>query len=218
MTTREEMLIRGLEGLGLPSQERTVLLLGRFADLLLRWNRTYNLTAIREESEVVTHHLLDSAALVPMIGKIAPEAQTLLDVGSGGGLPAVPTALLRPDLSVHAVDTVKKKVTFLQQAQIELGLKNFRAHHTRVENLRLSPFDVITSRAFASLADFTSLTEHLLKPSGVWLAMKGVVPEEEMAALPDFVRVREILPMTVPGLHESRHLIVMERNERCGLS
>lgn len=218
MTTREEMLIRGLEGLGLPSQERTVLLLGRFADLLLRWNRTYNLTAIREESEVVTHHLLDSAALVPMIGKTAPEAQTLLDVGSGGGLPAVPTALLRPDLSVHAVDTVKKKVTFLQQAQIELGLKNFRAHHARVENLRLSPFDVITSRAFASLADFTSLTEHLLKPSGVWLAMKGVVPEEEMAALPDFVRVREILPMTVPGLHESRHLIVMERNERCGLS
>lgn len=218
MTTREEMLIRGLEGLGLPSQERTVLLLGRFADLLLRWNRTYNLTAIREESEVVTHHLLDSAALVPMIGKIAPEAQTLLDVGSGGGLPAVPTALLRPDLSVHAVDTVKKKVTFLQQAQIELGLKNFRAHHARVENLRLSPFDVITSRAFASLADFTSLTEHLLKPSGVWLAMKGVVPEEEMAALPDFVRVREILPMTVPELHESRHLIVMERNERCGLS
>lgn len=218
MSAREEMLIRGLEGLGLPSQERTVLLLGRFADLLLRWNRTYNLTAIREESEVVTHHLLDSAALVPMIGKIAPEAQTLLDVGSGGGLPAVPTALLRPDLSVHAVDTVKKKVTFLQQAQIELGLKNFRAHHARVENLRLSPFDVITSRAFASLADFTSLTEHLLKPSGVWLAMKGVAPEEEMAALPDFVRVREILPMTVPGLHESRHLIVMERNERCGLS
>ena len=216
MTAREEMLARGLEGLGLPSDERTVTLLGRFAALLLRWNRTYNLTAIREESEVVTHHLLDSAALVPMIAKIAPEAKTLLDVGSGGGLPAVPTALLRPDLSVHAVDTVKKKVTFL--AQIELGLKNFRAHHARVENLRLSPFDVITSRAFASLADFTSLTEHLLKPSGVWLAMKGGVPEEEMAALPDFVRVREILPMTVPGLHESRHLIVMGRNERCGLS
>lgn len=218
MTAREEMLARGLEGLGLPSDERTVTLLGCFADLLLRWNRTYNLTAIREESEVVTHHLLDSAALVPMIAKIAPEAKTLLDVGSGGGLPAVPTALLRPDLSVHAVDTVKKKVTFLQQAQIELGLKNFRAHHARVENLRLSPFDVITSRAFASLADFTSLTEHLLKPSGLWFAMKGVVPEEEIAALPGFVRVREILPMTVPGLHESRHLIVMERNEGCGLS
>ena len=218
MTAREEMLARGLEGLGLPSDERTVTLLGCFADLLLRWNRTYNLTAIREESEVVTHHLLDSAALVPMIAKIAPEAKTLLDVGSGGGLPAVPTALLRPDLSVHAVDTVKKKVTFLQQAQIELGLKNFRAHHARVENLRLSPFDVITSRAFASLADFTSLTEHLLKPSGLWLAMKGVVPEEEIAALPGFVRVREILPMTVPGLHESRHLIVMERNEGCRLS
>ena len=218
MTAREEMLARGLEGLGLPSDERTVTLLGRFADLLLRWNRTYNLTAIREESEVVTHHLLDSAALVPMIAKIAPEAKTLLDVGSGGGLPAVPAALLPPDLYVHAVDTVKKKVTFLQQAQIELGLKNFRAHHARVENLRLSPFDVITSRACASLADFTSLTEHLLKPSGVWLAMKGGVPEEEMAALPDFVRVREILPMTVPGLHESRHLIVMGRNERCGLS
>ena len=218
MSDREEMLVRGLEGLGLPSDERTVTQLGRFADLLLRWNRTYNLTAIRDESEVVTHHLLDSAALVPMIGRVAPEARTLLDVGSGGGLPAVPTALLRPDLSVHAVDTVKKKVTFLQQAQIELGLKNFRAHHARVENLRLSPFDVITSRAFASLADFTSLTEHLLKPDGLWLAMKGVVPEEEMAALPDFVRVREILPMTVPGLHESRHLIVMERNEGCGQS
>ena len=106
----------------------------------------------------------------------------------------------------------------MQQAQIELGLKNFRAHHARVENLRLSPFDVITSRAFASLADFTSLTEHLLKPSGLWLAMKGVVPEEEIAALPDFVRVREILPLTVPGLNESRHLIVMEHNAGCGLS
>lgn len=125
MTAREEMLARGLEGLGLPSDERTVTLLGRFADLLLRWNRTYNLTAIREESEVVTHHLLDSAALVPMIAKIAPEAETLLDVGSGGGLPAVPTALLRPDLSVHAVDTVKKKSPFCSRRRLSWASRTF---------------------------------------------------------------------------------------------
>lgn len=218
MTEARDTLSQGLVTLGLVSDDETVTKLERFADLLLRWNRTYNLTAIREASEVLTHHLLDSAALVPMIERCAPEARRLLDVGSGGGLPAVPTALLRSDLEVHAVDTVKKKATFLQQAQIELGLRNFRAHHARVENLKLPAFDVITSRAFASLADFTIWTEHLLAPSGVWLAMKGTLPDEEIAALPDFVSIRDILPLVVPGLDESRHLIVLERNGRCGHS
>lgn len=215
MTFSAETLKSGLTALDLPADERTLDRLTRFAALLLRWNKTYNLTAIRDESEVLTHHLLDSAALVPMFRRWAPEAQRVLDVGSGGGLPAIPTAVLREDLAVHAVDTVKKKATFLQQVQIELGLRNFRAHHARVESLQLPAFDVISSRAFASLKDFTTLTEHLLAPSGLWFAMKGVVPEQELAELPSFTKVRAILPLTVPGLPESRHLIILERNGCC---
>ena len=176
--------------------------------LLLKWNKVYNLTAIRRPEEVLTHHLLDSAALAPALGKFAPDADAVLDVGCGGGLPSVPLALLLPQVTVTGVDAVGKKAAFVNQAAIELGLKNLSARHARIEKVS-GAWGVITSRAFASLVDFTRLTRHLLAPGGRWLAMKGVVPEDEITALPEGIKVHHIEKLVVPGLDEERHLIVL---------
>lgn len=176
-----------------------------YLDLLLKWNRTYNLTALRDPAQGVTHHLLDSLAILPWVGE-AP----LLDVGSGGGLPGIPLAIAHPQLAVSLVDTVQKKVSFLQQAAIELELPNVRALHARVEELPGS-YGQISSRAFAELRDFVGLTRHLLAPGGRWLAMKGVRPDEEMAALPPDVEVEAIHALAVPGLDAERHLIIMKK-------
>ena len=175
-----------------------------FRDLLLKWNRTYNLTALRDPAQAVSHHLLDSLAILPHIG-----AGPLLDVGSGGGLPGIPLAIARPELSVSMVDTVQKKATFLQQAGIELGLKNVAAYHARVEEMS-GQYAQISSRAFSELALFVSLTRHLLAPGGRWLAMKGVRPDDEIAALPADVSVEAIIPLAVPGLDAERHLIILK--------
>ena len=198
----------GLEKLGIPGDDEQIAKLERFACLLEKWNKVYNLTAIRCREEILTHHLLDSAALVPVVTDYLPAEGAVLDVGSGGGLPSIPLAILRPDLDVNAVDAVSKKTAFLTQAGIELRLRNFTAKHARVEALS-GEYDLITSRAFASLADFITLTRHLLKPGGRWLAMKGVVPKEEIEELPENVDVVEIRELMVPGLKEQRHLIVI---------
>ncbi|WP_337787422.1 16S rRNA (guanine(527)-N(7))-methyltransferase RsmG, partial [Sutterella wadsworthensis] len=165
-------------------------------------------TAIRNPEEVLTHHLLDSATLVPALQRFVPGVDAVLDVGCGGGLPSVPLALLLPHVSVMGVDAVGKKAAFVNQAAIELGLKNLTARHARVERM-VGTWKAITSRAFASLADFTHLTMHLLASDGRWLAMKGVVPEDEIAALPSNVKVLAIEKLVVPGLEEERHLIVL---------
>ena len=199
------LLAKGLEALGLAHDAHTLDTFTSYAELLLKWNKVYNLTAIRRPEEVLTHHLLDSAALVP---NIDTESDRILDVGCGGGLPSVPIAILRPDLQVTGIDAVGKKVAFVNQAAIELGLKNLRAVHNRVEKLD-GQWRLITSRAFASLPDFVSLTRSLLAPGGRWLAMKGILPEEEIRALPVGVRVERIVPMIVPGLNERRNLIVL---------
>lgn len=209
MTEFDAALGAGLSELGLVWTEEQLMQLVRFAGLLQRWNKVYNLTAIRCDADILTHHLLDSAALVPFVKSIAPQAQTVLDVGSGGGLPSIPLAILRPDLRVTAVDAVSKKTAFLTQVAIELRLRNFNTKHARVETLS-GQWDVITSRAFASLSDFTLLTEKLISPSGHWLAMKGVVPEDELSMLGSRIQISEILPMTVPGLDEERHLVVLK--------
>jgi 16S rRNA (guanine527-N7)-methyltransferase len=175
-----------------------------FRDLLLKWNKTYNLTALRDPDQAISHHLLDSLAILPHVGD-----GPLLDVGSGGGLPGIPLAIARPDLSVSMVDTVQKKATFLQQAAIQLGLKNVAVHHARVENLP-GQYAQISSRAFAELALFVSLTRHLLAPGGRWLAMKGVRPDDEIRALPDDVTVDAVIPLSVPGLDAERHLIILK--------
>lgn len=207
-----EALAAGLKELGLvnaASASDVLEKLLRYAELLQKWNRVYNLTAIRSANEVVTHHLLDSAAVVPLFQKRMPQARRVLDVGSGGGLPAVPLALLRPDLQVEAIDAVGKKVAFINQAAIDLGLKNLCARHSRVEKLSGS-YDVIISRAFASLADFTSLTAHLLASNGRWFAMKGSVPDNEISEL-TLAEVEDIVPLRVPGLNEARHLLILKK-------
>ncbi|WP_153130188.1 16S rRNA (guanine(527)-N(7))-methyltransferase RsmG [Dechloromonas hortensis] len=197
-------LSEGLAALGLDLPDAAQQQLLAFRDLLLKWNRTYNLTALRDPEQAISHHLLDSLAILPHVGPGA-----LLDVGSGGGLPGIPLAIARPELAVSMVDTVQKKATFLQQAAIELGLKNVSAHHARVEEMR-GQYAQISSRAFAEIGLFISLTRHLLAPGGRWLAMKGVRPDQELQALPADITVEAIIPLTVPGLDAERHLIILK--------
>jgi 16S rRNA (guanine527-N7)-methyltransferase len=197
-------LAAGLATLGIDLPGAAQLQLLAFRDLLLKWNKTYNLTALRDPDQAISHHLLDSLAILPHVG-----AGALLDVGSGGGLPGIPLAIARPELAVSMVDTVQKKTTFLQQAVIELALKNVTVHHARVEAMP-GQYAQISSRAFAELGLFVSLTRHLLAPGGRWLAMKGVRPDEEIQALPADVTVEAIIPLTVPGLAAERHLIILK--------
>ena len=197
-------LATGLAQLGIDLPETTQAQLLAFRDLLLKWNKTYNLTALRDPAQAISHHLLDSLAILPHVGD-----GPLLDVGSGGGLPGIPLAITRPALSVSMVDTVQKKATFLQQAAIQLGLKNVTAYHARVEQLP-GQYTQISSRAFAELKLFTDLTRHLLAPGGRWLAMKGVRPDDEIAALPSDILVEQIIPLHVPGLDAEIHLIILK--------
>ena len=199
-----ERLASGLSGMGLEVAPEARNKLLSYLDLLLKWNKTYNLTALRDPAQGVTHHLLDSLAILPWV-----DATPLLDVGSGGGLPGIPLAIVRPELSVTLVDAVQKKVSFLQQAAIELRLPNVRAVHARVETLD-GQYGQITSRAFAEVADFVGLTRDLLAPGGRWLAMKGVRPEDELAELPPDVRIETIVPLAVPGLDAERHLLILK--------
>ena len=189
-------------GIDLPDDAQKKLL--AFRDLLLKWNKTYNLTALRDPEQAIPLHLLDSLAILPHVGGGA-----LLDVGSGGGLPAIPLAIVRPELSVSMVDTVQKKTTFLQQAVIELGLTNAAVYHARVEKMS-GQYAQISSRAFSELGLFVELTRHLLAPGGHWLAMKGVRPDDEIASLPADISVEAIIPLTVPGVDAERHLIIMK--------
>lgn len=199
-----QILTDGLAQLGFPSNPQAEEKLRAYLDLLLKWNKTYNLTAVRDHEQGLTHHLLDSLVILPWM-----TAGDLLDVGSGGGLPGIPLAILRPELSVTLVDTVQKKVSFMQQAAIELALPNVRPVHARVEKLQ-GKYGQIVSRAFAELRDFVRLTRHLLAPDGRWLAMKGSLPENELAQLPAGVVVQEKVPLAVPGLDAERHLIILK--------
>ncbi|MBK7647284.1 MAG: 16S rRNA (guanine(527)-N(7))-methyltransferase RsmG [Betaproteobacteria bacterium] len=197
-------LAAGLAELGLNLPEEVQHKLLAFRDLLLKWNKTYNLTALRDPAQAISHHLLDSLTILPHVG-----AGDLLDVGSGGGLPGIPLAIARPALSVSMVDTVQKKTTFLQQGVIELALKNVTVHHARVEAMQ-GQYAQISSRAFAEIGLFISLTRHLLAPDGRWLAMKGVRPDDELKALPADITVEAIIPLAVPGLEAERHLIILK--------
>jgi 16S rRNA (guanine527-N7)-methyltransferase len=180
-----------------------------FLGLLQRWNSTYNLTAVREPEAMLTQHLADCLAVLGPLQARLPRGR-VLDVGSGGGLPGVVLAIMAPQLDVTCVDAVGKKAAFVRQVAGTLRVPNLHAAHARVENLKAPPFDLITSRAFASLADFTRLTGHLLQPGGgQWLAMKGRRPEDELAALPASVEVFHVEPLEVPGLDAERCLVWM---------
>ena len=184
-------------------------LLGYLA-LIQKWNKVYNLTAVRDPQEMLTHHLLDSlTAISPLVGHTGGQPVKVLDVGSGGGLPGIVLAICRPELDVSCVDTVGKKAAFIQQVAASLKLPNLRGIHARVESLT-GPFDVICCRAFASLPDFVSWSRKALAPEGVWMAMKGKHPQAEMDGLPADVQVFHVEPLTVPGLDVERCMVWMK--------
>jgi 16S rRNA (guanine527-N7)-methyltransferase len=203
-------LARGVAALGLgldASQQRRLL---AFVELLAKWNRTYNLTAIREPERMVTHHLLDALAVLPHLPQRA--GLRVLDVGSGGGIPGMPLAIARPDWHVTMVDANHKKVAFITQVAIELGLRNVDAHATRVEALvPQAQYDVVISRAFADIATFAGTSARHLAPQGWLVAMKGVHPDAELAEVPDDLRVIATHALRVPGLDAARHLVVMQK-------
>jgi 16S rRNA (guanine527-N7)-methyltransferase len=204
-------LLETMSALSLAPAERQADALLGFLDLLARWNATYNLTAIREPAQMLTQHVADCLAVIAPLQQalVGREAPRLLDVGSGGGLPGAVVAIMCPEIAVTCVDTVGKKAAFIRQVAGELRLRNLRAEHARVEALETPPFDVITSRAFASLADFVRLTRPLLKTDGVWMAMKGKRPDDEIAALPPDTAMFHVEPLIVPGLDAERCLVWM---------
>jgi 16S rRNA (guanine527-N7)-methyltransferase len=203
-------LIDGAAALGCPLTDTEADRLLGYLDLLQRWNKVYNLTALRDPAQMLTHHLLDSLAVIaPMRRHTGGAATAVMDVGSGGGLPGVVIAATQPDAAVTCVDTVQKKVTFVRQVAAELRLPNLQARHTRVEAIADTQWPLITARAFASLPDIVTLTRPLLAPGGVWMAMKGQHPADEIAALPGDVEVLHVEPLAVPGLGAERCLVWM---------
>jgi len=229
----------GLRELGLSLSDAQVEQLLAYQDLIAKWNKVYNLTAVRDPREMLTHHLLDSLAAIPPLlrqtggqsgfavgppqGETAPlggsdprsggawrQPIRLLDVGSGGGLPGVVIAITCPQIQVHCVDTVLKKATFIQQVAASLKLPNLRGIHARVESLKAeegSGYDVVCSRAFASLLDFTAWSRAALKPGAVWMSMKGKHPVDELAALPADVSMFHVEQLVVPGLDAERCIV-----------
>jgi 16S rRNA (guanine527-N7)-methyltransferase len=183
--------------------------------MLQRWNATYNLTSIRDAQGMLIQHVADCLAVINPLKQYFLKTPTLinprlLDVGSGGGLPGVVIAVMCPSITVICVDTVGKKAAFIRQVAAELKLRNLHGQHARVEALKLAPFDLVTSRAFASLVDFVSLTRQLLAPEACWMAMKGKLPEGEMADLPANVAVFHVEHLTVPKLNADRCLVWMK--------
>jgi 16S rRNA (guanine527-N7)-methyltransferase len=207
-----DALRKGAAGLPLALTDAQLERLLDYLALLAKWNAVYNLTAVRDPSQMVVQHLLDSLAAVPAFDS----AKRVLDVGSGGGLPGMVLAIWaqasRPDMRIAMIDTVHKKTAFLTQVKAELGLANVTVYTARVEELRVDPlFDVITSRAFADLSDFVNWSGHLLAEGGRFIAMKGVAASEETDRLPAEWRVLERTPLTVPGLDAERHLVIIAR-------
>jgi 16S rRNA (guanine527-N7)-methyltransferase len=182
--------------------------LARYLALMLRWNAAYNLTAIRDPREMVTKHLLDSLAMAPAVAGLA----TLADLGTGPGLPGIPLAIATPGLRVTLVESNGKKARFMREALRQLGLGNAEVAESRIEALdRPGQFAAITARALATLPQILALGGHLIAPDGVLLAMKGARPDDEIAALPAGWALRDLRPLTVPGLDAERHLVVIGR-------
>nr|WP_315849609.1 16S rRNA (guanine(527)-N(7))-methyltransferase RsmG [uncultured Rhodoferax sp.] len=214
-----EVLAQSLPALGLSLDDAQITALLDYLALIQKWTKVYNLTAVRDPDEMLTHHLLDSLAVIVPLQKqlavlagqgVVGDKPRLLDVGSGAGLPGIVIAICCPHITVHCVDTVAKKAAFIQQVAVTLKLPNLRGIHARVESLT-EPYDVVSSRAFASLVDFTTWSEKALAGQGVWMGMKGKHPAEEMAALPSSVEVFHVEQLVVPGLDAERCIIWMRK-------
>jgi 16S rRNA (guanine527-N7)-methyltransferase len=209
--TPEVLLATAADELGLALESAAIARLIAYLQLLQRWNATYNLTALRDPAQMLSHHLLDCLTALPALQRhLRNMPARVLDVGSGGGLPGAVIAMLMPEVQVACVDTVGKKAAFIRQVAGELGLRNLTAVHARVEALN-GHYDVITSRAFASLPDFCRLTGSLLAPQGVWMAMKGREPTDEISVLPDGLDVFHVEHLAVPGLAAERCLVWIKR-------
>ena len=205
----EAGLRAGAQTLGLALSDAQIQHLLDYAALIQKWNKVYNLTALRDPADMLTHHLLDSlTAIAPLSRHTQGQSIRVLDVGSGGGLPGVVLAICMPELNVSCVDTVAKKAAFVQQVAVSLKLPNLRGLHARVETLT-DPYQVICSRAFASLPDFVTWSRSALAEGGVWMAMKGKHPQDEIVALPADVKVFHVEPLTVPGLDVERCMVWM---------
>ena len=215
VSRRDDLLIKLTSGaldLGLALTEAQVDDLLRYLALMVKWNAVYNLTSVRDPALMVTQHLLDSLSVVTAFNA----ARRVLDVGAGGGLPGIVLAICakasHPNMRIALIDTVHKKTAFLTQVKVELGLTNVTVHTGRVEQLRVTePFDIITSRAFAELADFITWSAHLLAPGGQFLAMKGAPPIEEIRRLPKGWQVSSMRSLIVPTLEGSRNLVHITR-------
>ena len=210
----EAVLRAGLTELHVSLSDAQVQGLLDYQNLIGKWTKVYNLTAVRDPAEMLTHHLLDSLAAVAPLQKHLQgrglSAASLLDVGSGAGLPGVVLAICCPGLAVTCVDTVGQKAAFIKHVALALGLPNLSGLHARVETIT-QPFDVICSRAFASLADFAGWSQAALSPGGVWMALKGKHPAEELAMLPSDVVVFHVEPLAVPGLAAERCIIWLQK-------
>jgi 16S rRNA (guanine527-N7)-methyltransferase len=206
----EAGLRSGAKALNLSLSDEQVRRLLDYMALIQKWNKVYNLTALRDPADMLTHHLLDSlTAIAPLSRHTQGQPTRVLDVGSGGGLPGVVLAICMPELSVTCVDTVAKKTAFVQQVAVSLKLPNLRGLHARVESLT-DPYQVICSRAFASLPDFVTWSRSALAEGGVWMAMKGKHPQDEIDVLPADVKVFHVEPLTVPGLDVERCMVWMK--------
>jgi len=207
MTLQQDALHRGLKELGLPLAQDAQAKLLAYLALLAKWNKTYNLTAIRDPDKMISHHLLDSLVVLPHLPQGA-----LADVGAGGGLPGIPIAIAEPERRVTLNDASHKKAAFLQQAIIELRLANADVHVGRVQAWRpAQKFACVIARGFAELAEFIAACRHLLAPEGVLAAMKGVFPAAELARVPAGVNCRDVRRLQVPLLQAERHLVLCRR-------
>ena len=208
-----EPLQAGVRALGLLADDGQLRQLLAYLDLLAQWNKVYNLTAVRNPQDMLTHHLLDSLSVIASLRRHTQgRAVKLLDVGSGGGLPGVAIAIFCPEMDVTCVDAVAKKTAFIQQVAGALALPNLHTRHARIETIH-TPYDVIVSRAFAALPDFVSWSAGAMAPDGVWLAMKGKHPADELAVLPVDVEVFHVEPLQVPGLDAERCLVWMRQRK-----
>jgi len=206
-------LAAGLTALDLDIPARAQRQLIAYVELLSKWNRVYNLTAIREPERMVTHHVLDSLSVLPPLMPLLATSTCvrMLDVGAGAGLPGIPLAIARPDWDVTLLDSSQKKVAFMTQTAIELKLANVQALAERVEAFAAPKlFDVVIARAFSALAGFVRSAARHVKPGGRLVAMKGIYPGDELTALPHDVGILSVSALTVPGLAAVRHLVVME--------